>query len=95
MTHKSHPAILTSKKQIPGAGPFQTGPHGILQPFADMLKLIFKEDVIPSSFMFLGNKIFDTMLGMKYKVSSYLVSSSNNSSTFPLTPSCGAFFLHT
>ena len=29
-------------------GPFRTGPHGILQPFADMVKLFFKEDIIPS-----------------------------------------------
>ena len=29
-------------------GPFRTGPHGILQPFADMLKLIFKEDIVPA-----------------------------------------------
>src|SRR4030067_3405759 len=29
-------------------GPFRTGFHGLLQPFADMLKLIFKEDIIAS-----------------------------------------------
>ena len=28
-------------------GPFRVGPHGILQPFADMVKMLFKEDVIP------------------------------------------------
>ncbi len=28
-------------------GPYRVGPHGILQPLADMIKLIFKEDIIP------------------------------------------------
>ena len=29
-------------------GPMRTGPHGLLQPFADALKLILKEDIIPA-----------------------------------------------
>jgi len=28
-------------------GPFRVGPHGILQPVADAIKLMFKEDIIP------------------------------------------------
>ncbi len=28
-------------------GPFRVGPHGLLQPVADMIKLIFKEDIVP------------------------------------------------
>ncbi|MBI3753166.1 MAG: NADH-quinone oxidoreductase subunit NuoH [Deltaproteobacteria bacterium] len=28
-------------------GPFRVGPHGILQPVADMIKLMFKEDIVP------------------------------------------------
>ncbi|OIP97188.1 hypothetical protein AUK40_03665, partial [Candidatus Wirthbacteria bacterium CG2_30_54_11] len=36
-------------------GPQYTGPHGLLQPFADLIKLLAKEDITPkqaSSFMF-------------------------------------------
>jgi NADH-quinone oxidoreductase subunit H len=29
-------------------GPMRTGPHGLLQPLADGLKLMFKEDIIPT-----------------------------------------------
>jgi NADH-quinone oxidoreductase subunit H len=43
-------------------GPMRTGPHGLLQPFADGLKLFFKEDIIPAQadkvVFFLGPVIF-------------------------------------
>ena len=28
-------------------GPFRVGPHGLLQPLADLIKLHFKEDIVP------------------------------------------------
>lgn len=45
-------------------GPLYTGPGGVLQPFADFLKLLYKEDIVP----YAVDKIFFTLSPMLYMV---------------------------
>ena len=35
-------------------GPYRVGPHGLLQPLADVIKLVTKEDILPAT----ANKFF-------------------------------------
>jgi NADH-quinone oxidoreductase subunit H len=48
-------------------GPSRVGPHGLLQPLADVIKLITKEDLIPpyvNKFLYLGAPFFAVMMAL-------------------------------
>jgi NADH-quinone oxidoreductase subunit H len=48
-------------------GPSRVGPHGLLQPLADVIKLITKEDLIPpyvDKFLYLGAPFFAVMMAL-------------------------------
>jgi len=48
-------------------GPYRVGPHGLLQPLADVIKLITKEDLIPphaNKFLYLGAPFFAVTMAL-------------------------------
>jgi len=50
-------------------GPMRVGPHGLLQPFADGLKLLFKEDITPAGV----NKVIYTLAPILSFVPTFMV----------------------
>src|SRR5690606_41795472 len=63
-------------------GPNRTGPWGLLQPFADAVKLVFKEDIIPASADRLIYRLAP-MISLFVALAAYVV--------IPVAPSSGAF----
>lgn len=63
-------------------GPNRTGPWGLLQPFADAVKLVFKEDIIPAS----ADRLIyrpAPMISLFVALAAYVV--------IPVAPSSGSF----
>ncbi|MFO7253939.1 MULTISPECIES: NADH-quinone oxidoreductase subunit NuoH [Limnochorda] len=63
-------------------GPNRTGPWGLLQPFADAVKLVFKEDIIPASADRLIYRLAP-MISLFVALAAYVV--------IPVAPSSGSF----
>src|ERR1051326_3662215 len=48
-------------------GPSRVGPHGLMQPLADVIKLITKEDLVPphvNKFLYLGAPFFAIVMAL-------------------------------
>jgi len=50
-------------------GPMRVGPHGLLQPFADGLKLLFKEDITPAG----ANKVIYNLAPLLTFIPAFIV----------------------
>ena len=54
-------------------GPDRVGPRGILQPFADVFKLLFKEDIVPTNANGFIHSLAPTLMGSTLYVQGLLV----------------------